>query len=69
MSTHATRTSPTSGETASHYRHLNLSAGMMKGGPYSTRTTRTSCSTGETASHYRYSEFEGSYDEGRALVN
>ena len=42
---------------------------MMKGGPYSTRTTRTSRSTGETASHYRYSEFEGSYDEGRALVN
>ena len=68
-STRTTRTSRSTGETASHYRYENLSAVRMKGGPCSIRMTRTSRATGESASHYRHLEFEHSYDEGRALVN
>ena len=33
LSTHATRTSRSTGKSASHYRHLEFEGVMMKGGP------------------------------------
>ena len=68
-STRTTRTSRTTGESASYYRHLEFEHSYDEGRPHPIRTTRSSCATGESASRYRHLEFERSYDEGRALVN
>ena len=69
LSTRATRTSRSTGETASHYRHLEFEWSDEEGRAIVNSTTHTSRTTGETASHHRHLKFEQSYDEGKAPVN